>query len=57
MKKYEVISMDAVQKTYIVEANSLDEAIDFVVEQEVIPVQEEIIFTEINDAKEIRYVN
>jgi nitrogen regulatory protein PII len=57
MKKYEVMAIDAVQKVYIVQAESVEDAVDMVVEQNVEPVDTEIMITEIESVKEIRYEN
>jgi nitrogen regulatory protein PII len=57
MKKYEVMAIDAVQKVYIVQAESVEDAVDMVVEQDVEPVDTEIMISEIESVKEIRYEN
>ena len=57
MKKYEVMAIDAVQKVYIVQAESVEDAVDMVVEQDVDPVDTEIMISEIESVKEIRYEN
>lgn len=57
MKKYEVMAIDAVQKVYIVQAESVEDAVDMVVEQDVKPVDTEIMISEIESVKEIRYEN
>ena len=57
MKKYEVMAIDAVQKVYIVQAESVEDAVDMVVEQDVDPVDTEIMIAEIESVKEIRYEN
>lgn len=57
MKKYEVMSIDAVHKVYIVQAESVEDAVDMVVEQDVEPVDTEIMISEIESVKEIRYEN
>jgi hypothetical protein len=57
MKKFEIRAIDAVQKTYVLEAETAEEAIEIVIEQDASPVHEEIILSEIEEAREIKYVN
>ena len=57
MKKYEVMAIDAVQKIYIVQAESVEEAVEMVVDMDVDPVDTEIMISEIESVKEIRYEN
>ena len=55
-KKYEIITHEVVEYTYIVDAEDIDEAIDMVREEEYDPVQVENIFNVIDSVKEIKYV-
>ena len=55
-KKYEIITHEVVEYTYIVDAEDIDEAIDMVQEEEYDPVQVENIFNVIDSVKEIKYV-
>jgi len=55
-KKYEVITHELVEYTYIVDAEDIEEAIDMVQEEEYVPVQVENIMNMIDSVKEIKYV-
>jgi len=57
MKKFEITTIDAVHKVYIVEAEYLEEAIDAIKDGESLPIASETIFTQVEEVKEIEYVN
>lgn len=57
MKKFEVEVLDIYQSIYIVEAESVEEASDLVIEGDITPAYTELGMSQIEDVKEIRYEN
>tara|TARA_R110000787_G_scaffold230915_1_gene338389 strand:- start:672 stop:845 length:174 start_codon:yes stop_codon:yes gene_type:complete len=57
MKKFEIEVLDIYQSIYIIEAESIEEASDLVIDGDVTPSYTELTFSEIENVKEIRYEN
>lgn len=57
MKKFEVQSINAVQMTYLVSAETPEEAVDEIAEGNCQPIEAETLFTQIEEVKEVKYVN
>tara|TARA_R110000782_G_scaffold72120_3_gene144430 strand:- start:2222 stop:2395 length:174 start_codon:yes stop_codon:yes gene_type:complete len=57
MKKFEIEVLDIYQSIYIIEAESIEEASDLVIDGDAAPSYTELTFSEIENVKEIRYEN
>tara|TARA_R110000803_G_scaffold78851_1_gene144170 strand:- start:10227 stop:10400 length:174 start_codon:yes stop_codon:yes gene_type:complete len=57
MKKFEIEVLDIYQSIYIIEAESIEEASDLVIDGDATPSYTELTFSEIENVKEIRYEN
>ena len=57
MKKFEVEVLDIYRSLYIIEADSMEEASELVIDGDVTPSYTELTLSQIEDVKEIRYEN
>jgi len=57
MKKFEIEVLDIYQSIYIIEAESIEEASDLVIDGDATPSYTELTMSQIEDVKEIRYEN
>ena len=57
MPKFEVEAISAVHRTYLIEAETPEDAVDAVSEGDCEPIESAVMFTQIEEVKEVKYVN
>lgn len=55
-KKFHIVGHEVLQQIYIVEADSLEEALEMVEEEDVSIAHEEVVYRTVDEAEEIKYV-
>ena len=55
-KKFHIVGYEVLQQIYVVEAETLEEALEMVEEEDVSITHEEVVYRTIEEAEEIMYV-